>query len=368
MTVSQAARSSSTPRSAAWRRRVPSNLNGVVTMPDGQRAELARDPRDDRCGAGAGAAALAGRDEDHVRAAQRRADLVVRLLGGARGRSPDRRPSRGRASPLADVDLRRRVRERELLESVLTATKSTCAMPASIIRWTAFRPAPPTPTTRITARYAAPFGRRHAVQARRALGHRLEEAAAGGRRDARRATSDRSRSDRRSAPDLERRLRRRLGAASARGLAGGDDRSRLVEVVDVLDGLLERRLVRAVWLGRLAPRPAAPPRRPPARAARPRSHGRARPAGPHACSRACAPWSTSFASSRYACGGRARRVVLEHGAPLHGRLGVADGLADPRLVDEVAEVLLEDLDRLSRVQRAPVVHGRDDALDARRAG
>ena len=36
--------------------------------------------------------------------------------------------------------------------SVLTATNSTCEMPASIIRLTAFRPAPPTPTTRITAR------------------------------------------------------------------------------------------------------------------------------------------------------------------------------------------------------------------------
>ena len=39
--------------------------------------------------------------------------------------------------------------------SVLTAMKSTCVMPASIIRSTAFRPAPPTPTTRITARYDA---------------------------------------------------------------------------------------------------------------------------------------------------------------------------------------------------------------------
>ncbi len=39
--------------------------------------------------------------------------------------------------------------------SVLTATKSTWAMPASIIRLTALRPPPPTPTTRITARYEA---------------------------------------------------------------------------------------------------------------------------------------------------------------------------------------------------------------------
>src|SRR6188472_4338075 len=39
--------------------------------------------------------------------------------------------------------------------SVFTATKSTCAIPASIIRFTALIPAPPTPTTRITARYDA---------------------------------------------------------------------------------------------------------------------------------------------------------------------------------------------------------------------
>ncbi len=38
--------------------------------------------------------------------------------------------------------------------SVLTATNSTCVMPASIIRFTALMPAPPTPTTLITARYA----------------------------------------------------------------------------------------------------------------------------------------------------------------------------------------------------------------------
>ena len=40
--------------------------------PDRQRAKLARDPRDDRSGAGAGATAFAGGDEDHVRAAQAR--------------------------------------------------------------------------------------------------------------------------------------------------------------------------------------------------------------------------------------------------------------------------------------------------------
>ena len=84
--------------------------------PDGERAELARDPRDDRRGARAGAAALAGGDEDHVRAAQRALDLVVALLGGA---AADLRVG-ARAEALgelaADVDLRRRVAHLELLD------------------------------------------------------------------------------------------------------------------------------------------------------------------------------------------------------------------------------------------------------------
>ena len=48
---------------------------------DRQRTELAGDPRDDGCCAGAGAATLAGRDEHHVRAAQRALDRVVAVLG-----------------------------------------------------------------------------------------------------------------------------------------------------------------------------------------------------------------------------------------------------------------------------------------------
>src|SRR5438045_251544 len=35
-------------------------------------------------------------------------------------------------------------------------------------------------------------------------------------------------------------------------------------------------------------------------------------------------------------------VVAEHGLSLHGRLGVAHGLADFRLEDEIAEVLIQD--------------------------
>src|SRR5688572_20875723 len=61
--------------------------------------------------------------------------------------------------------------------------------------------------------------------------------------------------------------------------------------------------------------------------------------------------------------GRSGWVVLEHGAALHGRFRVAHGLADPRVEDELAEVLLQHLDGFLRVQRATVVHGRQDAAD-----
>src|SRR5438876_1118925 len=43
----------------------------------------------------------------------------------------------------------------------------------------------------------------------------------------------------------------------------------------------------------------------------------------------------------------AARVVAEHGLPLHGSLRVANGLADPRLVHQVTEVLLQDLHSLA---------------------
>ena len=72
---------------------------------DGQRAELAGELGDDRRGAGAGAAALAGGDEDHVGALQRLLQLVAALLrrGLADGRigAGAETARRGRA----DVDL-----------------------------------------------------------------------------------------------------------------------------------------------------------------------------------------------------------------------------------------------------------------------
>ena len=83
---------------------------------DGERAELARDPRDDRRRAGAGAAALAGGDEDHVRAAQRALDLVVALLGGAAADLGVGAGAEALGELAADVELRRRVAHLELLD------------------------------------------------------------------------------------------------------------------------------------------------------------------------------------------------------------------------------------------------------------
>jgi hypothetical protein len=72
---------------------------------DGERSQLACDLGDDRRRAGAGAAALARRDEHHVRALQRLLQLVAALGGGL---EPDRRVCAG-AEPArdlrADVDL-----------------------------------------------------------------------------------------------------------------------------------------------------------------------------------------------------------------------------------------------------------------------
>src|SRR4051794_36265764 len=62
-------------------------------------------------------------------------------------------------------------------------------------------------------------------------------------------------------------------------------------------------------------------------------------------------------------GGDAVRVVLENGHALHGRLRKTDGLADARGEDPVAEVLLENLDRLLGVDGPRVDQRGQDALD-----
>ena len=120
---------------------------------DGQRLELAPELGDDRRGARAGAAALAGGDEDHVRALERLLQLVAASRAPRRGRRPDRRRRRDRASPSSRCGSSRRRRSSgSACASVLTAMNSTPLRPDSTMRLTAFVPPPPTPTTLITAR------------------------------------------------------------------------------------------------------------------------------------------------------------------------------------------------------------------------
>ena len=226
--------------------------------------------------------------------------------------------------------------------SVLTATKSTCAMPASIIRLTALSPPPPTPTTRITARYdaASPPTFSRGAPSGRGWMKRLTGGSYGG------ATGRAAAGAFRRAP--AQRARSRPPARARTGLSSiSAPQPGLVEIVDVLDGLVERDLLAAALRGRtgstcstVSSRAASSRRRcsssrgpvpcPPARgstsadlralllrarggrqrrraadrrsrrAERPRSRETTRRAAPHACSRVSAPWSTSFASCRYA--------------------------------------------------------------------
>src|SRR4051794_19005083 len=61
--------------------------------------------------------------------------------------------------------------------------------------------------------------------------------------------------------------------------------------------------------------------------------------------------------------GDALGVVLEHRHALHRGLRETDGLPDARREDAIAEVLLEDLDRLLGVDRPRVHERREDPLD-----
>ena len=83
---------------------------------DRERADLARDPRDDGRRARAGAAALAGGDEDHVRAAQLLLQLVVRLVGRAASDVGVGAGAEALRELAADVDLDRRVARAERLD------------------------------------------------------------------------------------------------------------------------------------------------------------------------------------------------------------------------------------------------------------
>src|SRR6266508_1944715 len=212
--------------------------------------------------------------------------------------------------------------------SVLTATNSTSAMPASIIRLTAFNPAPPTPTTRMTARYAPGSER----GARWSLG-------AGSGNDSIRGSSS-----------TGRRSGRAGGSGGGSGVTGSNGGA-----------------CSTVSSSGSAGKASAT------------ESGSCSGLGCWRCAASVARKSSASGPSRMlarfraienllrqvAVGVRslAARVVLEDGRALHGRLRIPDRLLDLRVEDEVAEVLLEDLDRLARVQRTAVEHRRQDAHD-----
>ena len=153
ISVSTAFFSSVMPRSAWVARLRPSNPNGRVTTP----IVSAPSPRAISATTGAppvpGAAAFARGDEDHVGALEDLLDLVGVLRRRRSGRPRDRSPapsprvvSRPMSSFTSASDIS------SVWASVLTAMNSTPRRPASIIRFTAFTPPPPMPTTLITAR------------------------------------------------------------------------------------------------------------------------------------------------------------------------------------------------------------------------
>ena len=275
--VSHAARSAVDARVGLRAPLRPLELERQRDDADGERAELARDPRDDRRGAGAGAAALARGDEDHVAAAERGLDLVVRLLGGAAADLGIGARAEALRELAADVDLRLRVRHLQLLD-VRVDGDELDLRDAGVHH----------PVQRVQAGAADADDADHR-EVRRGLAARRAD-------DARRRLGQRVLRGRRQLRLGRRRLRlRRLRGSGSRlrhGRGRDDVLDRLLPGRDVLDRLLVRLLGGRVLL--------APLRPPPPASAPPRSRGRAPRAGPHASTRAFAPLrSTSFARSRY---------------------------------------------------------------------
>src|SRR6185503_4164200 len=224
--------------------------------------------------------------------------------------------------------------------SVLTATNSTPVIPASIIRSSAFSPAPPTPTTRMTARYAGESARGAAQRRGGCSGsgstHRVSCSSTAG-------------------------SGARVGGASARGgRSGSTSRSARQEGTSVTGGA-----VGAGGGGAAAAAGCSSPSLPACSACR-WAASVARKSSASGPSRMLARFRAIEHLLRELAvrlGGGPGRFVFQDGGALDRGLRVANGLADPRLEDEIAEVLLEDLERLARVQRAADVHGREDPLD-----
>src|SRR5262245_4350874 len=222
--------------------------------------------------------------------------------------------------------------------SVFTATNSTPVMPASIIRSVAFRPAPPTPTTRMTARYAE--SARGACHSRGGCSGKGSTSRAAGRASSSGAGWVAGSGSRRGASTTTGSSAAGGSSGSGRcgsGCSGSGSGSGTASACGSSCPSAWR------WAASVARKSSA-----------------SGPSRMLARLRAIEHLLREIAVGlRSGAGG----VVLEHRRPLHGRFGIADGLADPGLEDEVAEVLLEDLERLPRVERPAVVHRREDPLD-----
>src|SRR5438876_2134641 len=222
--------------------------------------------------------------------------------------------------------------------SVFTATNSTCEMSASIIRLTALRPAPPTPTTRMTAMYAPGSGTRcrrgggSGSGSRRArsgsrAGGGVGLASGSGLRSGRRTGSGAAG----AASSIHSGTCSTVCSGGSTGLAAGSGSS-------VRPSFSACRCAASVA----------------------RNSSASGPSRMLARFRAIEHLPREVAVHLR---GLAARIVLQHRLSLHRRFRVADRLADLRVEDEGAEVLLQDLDRLARVQQPAVVHRRQDPLD-----
>src|SRR6478735_176927 len=332
MTVSHAARSSSTPLSAALRRRVPSNRNGVVTIP----TVSAPSSRAIRATTGAAPEPVPPPSPAVTKTMSepRSARLIASYPSSA-----ERRPISGSApepSPsVSSLPMWILVAASLICScwmSVLTAMKSTWTMPASIIRSTAFRPAPPTPTTRRDARYDA---------VSRA---RSSRAGCSGSGSSQRASgrSRRSTSGSGSGSGAGATARIGVGETGGSSAATGCRGSGSVGSCCCASAPLFCFCAASVARKSSASGPS-------------RMLARFLAIEHLLCEIAVHP------------GCLALGLVGKHRCALDGRFRETDGFPDTCAVDEVAEVLAQDLVCFARVRDATVVHRRDDAddLDAR---
>src|ERR1051325_8523733 len=346
ITVSQAARRASTP-SVAWRpRRVPSNLNGIVTMP------AVRAPSSLAIRATTGAAPEPVPPPSPAVTKTMSEPRSERLIWSYAS-SAARRPRSGSApEPRPSVSSRPMwiLTGGSLVWScwmaVLAGANSARELSASIIRLTAFRPAPPTPTTRMTAMYAP------------GSGTRCSRGGGSGSGSRRGRSGSRAGGGAAFGSGLGSGLRSGRRTGSGAGGCGAASSIHSGTCSTVCSG-------GSTGVGAGVGSGCGSSVRPSFSACR--------------CAASVARNSSASGPSRMLArlraiehllrklavglGGASAGVVFQNRGALHRRLGVANGFPDLRVEDQVAEILLEDLDRLARVQRAAVEHGRQDPLD-----